>query len=218
MGRSRSVRTEAEHVHGYHSRSQSLFQNPSRDQTLIVDEMVQAQVESQDVSPVSSSSQHQRSGSASTSAAGPTSQHIPQYISTSQYSASYTPVHSVNPSTSNHLHSAHPSVTHPSRIIPAHQQAPELEFSFLFYSDEGGLRSSDECNQAMDRIYYLGVIDILTPYGVVKRAENLWKGVMVGRVGRVSVFSLISCLGSTRGSCFLFLDPLFCSLLMATFV
>ncbi|KAJ2930764.1 hypothetical protein H1R20_g6346, partial [Candolleomyces eurysporus] len=55
---------------------------------------------------------------------------------------------------------------------------------FLFYQDEGGLRATDETDQpfydgergAGGTIYYLGIIDILTPYTVVKRMEHVWKG------------------------------------------
>ncbi|TFK67357.1 SAICAR synthase-like protein [Pluteus cervinus] len=47
---------------------------------------------------------------------------------------------------------------------------------FIFYQDEGGLRATDESNDAMNTIYYLGVIDILTPYSFRKKLEHLWKG------------------------------------------
>lgn len=53
---------------------------------------------------------------------------------------------------------------------------------FLFYQDEGGLRATDEANQDMDTIYYLGVIDILTPYGTFKKLEHCWKGLSADRV------------------------------------
>lgn len=46
---------------------------------------------------------------------------------------------------------------------------------FLFYQDEGGLRATDEANEPLDVIYYLGIIDILTPYNTVKKFEHLWK-------------------------------------------
>ena len=59
---------------------------------------------------------------------------------------------------------------------------------FVFYQDEGGLGATDEGNQPMeDTIYYLGVIDILTPYGISKRVENIWKGLQADRV-RLSLF------------------------------
>jgi 1-phosphatidylinositol-4-phosphate 5-kinase len=55
---------------------------------------------------------------------------------------------------------------------------------FVFYQDDGGLGATDEGNQPMeDTIYYLGVIDILTPYGISKRVENIWKGLKADRVG-----------------------------------
>lgn len=53
---------------------------------------------------------------------------------------------------------------------------------FLFYQDEGGLQATDEQNQAMDTIYYVGIIDIHTPYNTLKRAEHLWKGLSADRV------------------------------------
>ncbi|KAG2008781.1 1-phosphatidylinositol-4-phosphate 5-kinase [Coprinopsis cinerea AmutBmut pab1-1] len=48
--------------------------------------------------------------------------------------------------------------------------------AFLFYQDEGGMRATDENNEPLPMIYYLGIIDILTPYSMVKKAENIWKG------------------------------------------
>ena len=53
---------------------------------------------------------------------------------------------------------------------------------FIFYQDEGGLQATDELNQPLDTIYYLGVIDILTPYTTLKRAEHVWKGLSADRV------------------------------------
>jgi len=53
---------------------------------------------------------------------------------------------------------------------------------FLFYQDEGGLRATDEENKEMEMIYYLGVIDILTPYGGLKKVEHFWKGLSADRV------------------------------------
>ncbi|KAI0743821.1 SAICAR synthase-like protein [Daedaleopsis nitida] len=52
---------------------------------------------------------------------------------------------------------------------------------FLFYQDEGGLRATDELNESMDTIYYLGVIDILTPYNTLKKLEHFWKGLSADR-------------------------------------
>ncbi|KAJ3879307.1 SAICAR synthase-like protein [Lentinula edodes] len=53
--------------------------------------------------------------------------------------------------------------------------------NFIFYQDEGGLRATDEENREMATIYYLGVIDILTPWGTGKRIENFWKGLSADR-------------------------------------
>ncbi|KAK2461138.1 hypothetical protein APHAL10511_006665 [Amanita phalloides] len=52
---------------------------------------------------------------------------------------------------------------------------------FLFYQDEGGLRATDEFNDPEDTIYYLGIIDILTPWGAVKKLERVWKGLSADR-------------------------------------
>lgn len=53
---------------------------------------------------------------------------------------------------------------------------------FIFYQDEGGLQATDEANESMDVIYYLGVIDILTPYSMKKQLEHMWKGLQDDRV------------------------------------
>ncbi|SCV74004.1 BQ2448_6436 [Microbotryum intermedium] len=46
---------------------------------------------------------------------------------------------------------------------------------FLFYQDEGGIRATGDCNEDLGVIYYLGIIDILTPYTFVKKIEHCWK-------------------------------------------
>ena len=53
---------------------------------------------------------------------------------------------------------------------------------FLFYQDEGGLRATDEANASMDVIYYLGIIDICTPYGTAKKIEHFWKSLTEDKV------------------------------------
>jgi len=45
----------------------------------------------------------------------------------------------------------------------------------IFYMDDGGFRATDEQNNPSKYIYYLGVIDILTPYNAVKKIEHAWK-------------------------------------------
>ncbi|WVQ82623.1 hypothetical protein IAT38_004755 [Cryptococcus sp. DSM 104549] len=52
---------------------------------------------------------------------------------------------------------------------------------FLFYQDEGGLRATDSYNNDLDTIYYLGVIDICTPYNTLKKVEHLWKSMTEDR-------------------------------------
>ncbi|CEJ56889.1 Putative Multicopy suppressor of stt4 mutation [Penicillium brasilianum] len=45
-----------------------------------------------------------------------------------------------------------------------------------FYSDDGGFRATHEDGTFGDEIYYLGIIDCLTHYGMVKKIENFFKG------------------------------------------
>ncbi|KAI5302820.1 Phosphatidylinositol-4-phosphate 5-kinase, partial [Ascosphaera pollenicola] len=51
----------------------------------------------------------------------------------------------------------------------------------VFYSEEGGFRATNQAGDAIGEIYYLGIIDCLTTYGVVKKAENFWKGLSHNR-------------------------------------
>ncbi|KAE8148535.1 hypothetical protein BDV25DRAFT_16480 [Aspergillus avenaceus] len=46
----------------------------------------------------------------------------------------------------------------------------------VFYSDDGGFRATHENGQPGEEIYYLGIIDCLTHYGMVKRLEHFFKG------------------------------------------
>ncbi|EMD00298.1 hypothetical protein BAUCODRAFT_62612 [Baudoinia panamericana UAMH 10762] len=56
---------------------------------------------------------------------------------------------------------------------------------FYFYADDGGFRATHEDNSPGDEIYYLGIIDCLTRYNYVKRAEHFWKG-MGGHESQIS--------------------------------
>ncbi|KAK1921270.1 1-phosphatidylinositol-4-phosphate 5-kinase [Papiliotrema laurentii] len=71
------------------------------------------------------------------------------------------------------------------KMLDAASQLPSADSKdrrhFLFYQDEGGLRATDEANQSMDVIYYLGVIDICTPYNSVKKIEHFWKSLTEDR-------------------------------------
>ncbi|KAI0127995.1 hypothetical protein BJ170DRAFT_580766 [Xylariales sp. AK1849] len=57
--------------------------------------------------------------------------------------------------------------------------------SGIFYNDDGGLRATHEDNTPGNEIYYLGVIDCLTHYGMIKKVENFWKGLSSDR-GQIS--------------------------------
>lgn len=71
----------------------------------------------------------------------------------------------------------------PKALISATAELPTSDSAdrrhFLFYQDEGGLRATDEANDALDVIYYLGIIDILTPYNTVKQLEHFWRSLTV---------------------------------------
>lgn len=66
-------------------------------------------------------------------------------------------------------------------ILPEEDTGGERQY-FLFYQDEGGIRATDETNESLDTIYYLGIIDILTPYTTFKKIEHFWKGLSADRV------------------------------------
>ncbi|GAA5860483.1 hypothetical protein JCM1840_000271 [Sporobolomyces johnsonii] len=59
--------------------------------------------------------------------------------------------------------------------LPEHDTSTERR-RFLFYQDEGGMRATGDNNEDLGVIYYLGIIDILTPYTLVKRLEHFFKG------------------------------------------
>jgi 1-phosphatidylinositol-4-phosphate 5-kinase len=50
------------------------------------------------------------------------------------------------------------------------------KMNLKFYSDDGGFRATREDGSFGDEIYYLGIIDCLTHYGMVKKIENFFKG------------------------------------------
>ncbi len=51
-----------------------------------------------------------------------------------------------------------------------------------FYGEEGGLRSSIADNSPGEEIYFLGIIDILTPYDSKKKIEHLFKSLHYEKV------------------------------------
>ncbi|KAI8827089.1 uncharacterized protein EV422DRAFT_491372 [Fimicolochytrium jonesii] len=52
---------------------------------------------------------------------------------------------------------------------------PHSRATCIFYSDDGGYQASDDHDQPLDKLYYLGTIDIFTTYDIVKSIEHLWK-------------------------------------------
>lgn len=42
--------------------------------------------------------------------------------------------------------------------------------------------SSNELNETTDKLYFLGVIDILTPYNIKKKTEHIIKGFIQDKV------------------------------------
>lgn len=64
---------------------------------------------------------------------------------------------------------------------------PEEQTRFIFYADDGGYRATAEDNTPLGTVYYLGVIDILTPWNTKKKLEGIWKGLSADRV-RLSLY------------------------------
>ncbi|KAK1087776.1 Phosphatidylinositol-4-phosphate 5-kinase [Friedmanniomyces endolithicus] len=56
---------------------------------------------------------------------------------------------------------------------------------FYFYADDGGFQATREDDRPGDEIYYLGIIDCLTRYNIIKKAEHCWKG-MGGHESQIS--------------------------------
>jgi hypothetical protein len=54
----------------------------------------------------------------------------------------------------------------------------------VFYADDGGFQATTEEDEPSDILYFVGVIDILTPYNYVKKIEHLWKGMTLDKVSR----------------------------------
>lgn len=48
-------------------------------------------------------------------------------------------------------------------------------FKNYFYSEEGGIISTDSKDELLNQIYYFGIIDCLTNYSMIKRLETFWK-------------------------------------------
>ncbi|RKP25447.1 hypothetical protein SYNPS1DRAFT_15652 [Syncephalis pseudoplumigaleata] len=47
----------------------------------------------------------------------------------------------------------------------------------VFQQDDGGFQGTDVADNPIDIIYYIGIIDILTPYSMSKRVEHMFKSI-----------------------------------------
>jgi 1-phosphatidylinositol-4-phosphate 5-kinase len=56
----------------------------------------------------------------------------------------------------------------PNQVFPGRTK-------FIFYGHDGGLRATNENNEPLSQIYYLGIIDCLTKYSCKKRLETAWR-------------------------------------------
>ncbi|KAI9489075.1 hypothetical protein BDB00DRAFT_845107 [Zychaea mexicana] len=67
--------------------------------------------------------------------------------------------------------------TNPDRLDASELPDEPLEErrNCIFYSDDGGFRATDENDRPTSVLYYLGVIDILTPYDTKKKSEHFFK-------------------------------------------
>ncbi|KAI8339223.1 hypothetical protein BC941DRAFT_460672 [Chlamydoabsidia padenii] len=64
---------------------------------------------------------------------------------------------------------------------------PEERRNCVFYSDEGGFQATDEMDQPTGILYFMGVIDILTPYDTKKKTEHLFKSLTQDKTAISSV-------------------------------
>lgn len=48
---------------------------------------------------------------------------------------------------------------------------------YIFYGHDGGIRGTNEDNEPLRIIYYLGIIDCLTDYSIKKRLETMWRSI-----------------------------------------
>ncbi|GAM90296.1 hypothetical protein ANO11243_083390 [Dothideomycetidae sp. 11243] len=59
--------------------------------------------------------------------------------------------------------------------MPERQVPDDPRKDMFFYGDEGGMRATNEDDQPGQEIYYVGIIDCLTRYSFIKKAEHLIK-------------------------------------------
>ncbi|CEP64590.1 1-phosphatidylinositol-4-phosphate 5-kinase LALA0_S12e02432g [Lachancea lanzarotensis] len=56
------------------------------------------------------------------------------------------------------------------------RQKSTVAVRHFFQQDEGGIRASDQFNNDLNTIYYVGIIDCLTNYSLLKKLETFWRG------------------------------------------
>ncbi|SCW04092.1 LAFE_0H05754g1_1 [Lachancea fermentati] len=61
-------------------------------------------------------------------------------------------------------------------VAQQHRQQSASAVQHFFQSDEGGIRASDQLNNDLNKIYYIGIIDCLTNYSMIKKLETFWRG------------------------------------------
>lgn len=62
----------------------------------------------------------------------------------------------------------------PTNVFPGRSK-------YVFYGHDGGIRATNENNEPLGEIYYLGIIDCLTNYGVKKKVETFWRSMSHSR-------------------------------------
>ncbi|KAJ3098394.1 Phosphatidylinositol-4-phosphate 5-kinase [Phlyctochytrium planicorne] len=69
----------------------------------------------------------------------------------------------------------------PVRLGPSTSRLPDdsppERTNFLFYRDMGGFRATDENNNPLAEVYYIGIIDIFTQYSATKKLEHFFKSI-----------------------------------------
>ncbi|CAM0142688.1 unnamed protein product [Umbelopsis sp. WA50703] len=74
--------------------------------------------------------------------------------------------------------------TEPNKIDLSELSTEKEDRSNLaFYADDGGFRSTDENDQPTGQLYFMGIIDILTPYDMKKKTEHYWKSMTQDKHG-----------------------------------
>lgn len=59
--------------------------------------------------------------------------------------------------------------------MPDNMLAAHAKKDFYFYQDEGGLLATHDDGRPGEEIYYLGIIDCLTQYNLIKKSEHFFK-------------------------------------------